>query len=355
MAAFDPQLCHGDSRKIAGAVTVPEPIPFHDQKSPETELELAGRILKPGEDIRTLPQGPYLYLIANTTGVPGEDIVIVERRVPVAVEAQASATGTIPETYLATHRGLLRQLSESLNMPVEEVRKFIVGAGQVVPLNNKINRIDNKSGTLRGDTISFEYSEDVLARYGVVTDSGTRRYDISTAPIDPVTNEKQVPDHAKDEVVAAAVMANITDPNISAVRTDLLEVQTALYGHFPNLSENKAGGVDSIQVLEAFSKYEESVMAALPKEFRDEAAYRGESFFVVSLLQTWQSESLDLSIHAMRSNYPHTRTPLLGPGESPAKGGLHEKLRRIHAYMTALNQVMSSQTDATLSQAVGGN
>ncbi|MEZ4750116.1 MAG: hypothetical protein R3B54_05650 [Bdellovibrionota bacterium] len=291
-----------DANETIAAPDVPTPIAFHDQAAHPTELGSYGTVLKPGDNLLEFPSGPYVFLVYNKSGLQGDDVVIVSRRVPIEIELKAESSGEIPEKYLSTHRGLLRQLAKELNISEDEAKKYIVAAGQVFPSAGVVGRQDSKSGAFRGSSDTFEYGRYVLGRYGVKPEENTRLFDIDAAPVNPLTNEKRVPDHQKEADEAAWTMKNVTDPKIGPLRRKLLETREGLYPYFASKEAKEAGFVDGIKLYDFMEAHEAEIVALVPAKYRQDRFYM-DVLDATSMLQTWQAESIDVAIHNMQSSY----------------------------------------------------
>ncbi len=253
------------TEKLVRRLAVPRTIERKAIPSRTTELPRAGTILEPDEAFGPLRDDEYLYLILNATGQPGRETIVYSPRVPVDVLQAAEQSKKVPETFLATHRGLLQRVSESQGIPVSEVESQVRGAGGFRMTSGHVTRLTNRSGTFPAGRENLDYSGDVLGRRGFNPAGSTyEKVDLEKDWKD-FKGRSVNPFHIEEEEAARMAVESHTDPKRLSIRMGMGHIHHYLTQKFPD--GERPGYFDTRQVLQATSAY----LKSLPPEKRSEA------------------------------------------------------------------------------------
>lgn len=185
------------------------------------EFEKIGKIVVSTHEFKNLEPGVYVFLIDDN-----ENLVMSPR----APLKQAN-----DQTYLATHRGLLKTLDEE-NAGVTNV--IAAGEFHVLP-NGKIRTLSNRSGSFKGDKKRLDFAVEILKDKGLVIEPWSRLIDASRDAQNP---------HLRAEEDAALRYQSTKDPELGAMIKSIHAIQTKLLKKIPDLK--KPGMIDGAQIVE---------------------------------------------------------------------------------------------------------
>lgn len=217
---------------------LPDSLPLTPREQEHAgEIHNYGTVLKEDQPIpeRQKKDGHYVYLIAY---VRGEEFVVWSLRAP-------GAWSKDPSKNLVTHSSLFRQLQRTTGAEEEEIKVY--AAGQVQFLNGVTSRLDNKSGTRRGQFEHLAYAENVLEGRGVEFGSIRKR---------PITMRddysKAGPDielHKEADAMARIHVRVQADEDLRALRDRLTRLHRKLYDQFPELRHKTTLGYLDYEAL----------------------------------------------------------------------------------------------------------